>query len=568
MATTLRCAIYTRKSSHEGLDQAFNSLDAQREACEAFIESQRHEGWRLVPTHYDDGGYSGGSMDRPALTQLLADLEAGHVQVIVVYKVDRLTRSLTDFSRMIESFDAREVSFVSVTQQFNTTTSMGRLTLNVLLSFAQFEREVTGERIRDKIAASKKKGMWMGGLVPLGYDSQERQLIINRAEAQTIRSIFAAYLELGTVRQLKTHLGARGVVSKVRVSQAGQRAGGKPLSRGALYKILNNRVYIGEITHKGASYCGKHDPIIEPSTWDLVQAKLRQNNEAATHGLRAKSPSLLAGKLFDDKGNPMSPSHAVKSGKRYRYYVSQAIVQQRPEEAGSLPRLPAAEIEGVVSNTLKDLLRSNDQLARLDPSLSAIEVEQLIRQRAADLSDRLDNDHTLLRRLVNKVTVGAKDVVLEMDTAMLAAELEIETRGEPLNALTARVAVQLQRCRGETKLVLGEQPTHQVNPALVKAVARACDWNRRLVKGDVPSSPCVRIDVAFIRERKTRGRERLVNETFTGIEREGNEESVGRNEVTGVGRGGIWNWSFDDPELVTSRSKSGSERGGETREAP
>ena len=426
-------------------------------------------------------------MDRPALAQLLADLEAGHVQVIVVYKVDRLTRSLTDFSRMIESFDAREVSFVSVTQQFNTATSMGRLTLNVLLSFAQFEREVTGERIRDKIAASKKKGLWMGGLVPLGYDSQERQLIVNHPEAQTIRSIFVSYLELGTVRQLKAHLDARGVVSKVRVSQTGQRAGGKPLSRGALYKILNNRVYIGEITHKGASYCGKHDPIIDASTWDLVQAKLRQNNEAATHGLRAKSPSLLAGKLFDDKGNPMSPSHAVKSAKRYRYYVSQAIVQQRPEEAGSLPRLPAAEIEGVVSNTLKDLLRSNDQLARLDPSLSAIEVEQLIRQRAGDLSDRLGNDHTLLRRLVNKVTVGTNDVVVEIQTPMLAAELGIDARGETLKPLTTQVAVRLQRCRGETKLVLGEQSMREVNPALVKAVARAYDWNRRLVECEVLS---------------------------------------------------------------------------------
>ena len=490
MATTRRCAIYTRKSSHEGLDQAFNSLDAQREACEAFIESQRHEGWRLIPTHYDDGGYSGGSMDRPALAQLLADLEAGHVQVIVVYKVDRLTRSLTDFSRMIESFDAREVSFVSVTQQFNTTTSMGRLTLNVLLSFAQFEREVTGERIRDKIAASKKKGMWMGGLVPplAGYDSQRSASslsIIRRRRPSGLSSCLTwNWVPFGNSRPTSTLGGSSARCASAKRANA-------PVANHSPEARCTRSSTIASTSERSPTRAqatvASTTLSSTPSTWDLVQAKLRQNNEAATHGLRAKSPSLLAGKLFDDKGNPMSPSHAVKSAKRYRYYVSQAIVQQRPEEAGSLPRLPAAEIEGVVSNTLKDLLRSNDQLARLDPSLSAIEVEQLIRQRAGDLSDRLGNDHTLLRRLVNKVTVGTNDVVVEIQTPMLAAELGIDARGETLKPLTTQVAVRLQRCRGETKLVLGEQSMREVNPALVKAVARAYDWNRRLVECEVLS---------------------------------------------------------------------------------
>src|ERR1700693_872220 len=274
----LRCAVYTRKSTEEGLEQAFNSLHAQREACEAFIKSQRHEGWTCLAQGYDDGGLSGATMDRPALQQLLADIQAGKVDVIVCYKVDRLTRSLADFAKVVEVFDARGVSFVAVTQQFNTTTSMGRLTLNVLLSFAQFEREVTGERIRDKIAASKRKGIWMGSLVPLGYEVRDRQLIINEAEATTVRHIFTRYTELGNVRLIKEELDRNGVHSKIRVSKDGVESGGQAFSRGALYTLLRNPIYVGEIRHKGVCYPGQHAPIAGRALWDKVAQLLLEHS--------------------------------------------------------------------------------------------------------------------------------------------------------------------------------------------------------------------------------------------------------------------------------------------------
>ena len=300
-----RCAVYTRKSSEEGLEQDFNSLHAQREACEAFIRSQQGEGWRLVRTAYDDGGLSGGTMDRPALQRLLDDIRHGLIDVIVVYKVDRLTRSLADFAKMVEIFDALGVSFVAVTQQFNTTTSMGRLTLNVLLSFAQFEREVTGERIRDKFAASKRKGMWMGGVPPLGYDVSERRLIVNETEVVTVREIFERYLVLGSVCLLRNDLERRGVVSKVRVSRTGIKTGGRSFSRGALYELLSNPIYIGEVRHKQERHSGQHKAILERELWDRVQHHLRE--QAAQHRKRATKalPSPLAGKLFDENGAPL-----------------------------------------------------------------------------------------------------------------------------------------------------------------------------------------------------------------------------------------------------------------------
>src|SRR5579862_2096596 len=274
--SVVRCAIYTRKSSEEGLEQSFNSLDAQREACEAFITSQRQEGWRALAAHYDDGGFSGGNMDRPALKRLLEDVEAHKVDTIVVYKVDRLTRSLADFAKIVEAFDARGVSFVSVTQQFNTTSSMGRLTLNVLLSFAQFEREVTGERIRDKIAASKKKGIWMGGFVPLGYDLKDRKLLINPSEAEIVRRIFRRYVALGSVRRLKEELDRNGILSKARTGKMAERCGGRPFSRGALYQLLSNPLYIGEIRHNGVNNAGQHKAIIDADLWARTQAQLKE----------------------------------------------------------------------------------------------------------------------------------------------------------------------------------------------------------------------------------------------------------------------------------------------------
>ena len=331
----VRCAIYTRKSSEEGLEQEFNSLHAQREACEAFINSQRHEGWVCLPAGYDDGGFSGATTDRPALQRLLADIAAGRVDIVVVYKIDRLTRSLADFAKIVEIFDAKGASFVSVTQQFNTTTSMGRLTLNVLLSFAQFEREVIGERIRDKIAASKKKGMWMGGVPPLGYRVEDRKLVVVDSEAEIVRLIFRRYAELSSVRLLKQELVAGEIKSKSWTSASGRVIGGKPFSSGALYLILKNRAYLGEIVHKGQSHPGDHTPTIDQPLWDAVQAQLAGNTAERNSGTRSRQPSLLAGMLFDHDGNPMTPTHAVKRGTRYRYYISRPLITK--EQTGVPP---------------------------------------------------------------------------------------------------------------------------------------------------------------------------------------------------------------------------------------
>src|SRR5215471_18131559 len=345
----IRCAIYTRKSSEEGLEQEFNSLQAQREACEAFITSQRHEGWVCLRTGYDDGGFSGATIGRPALQRLLADLTAGRVDIVVVYKIDRLTRSLADFAKIVEILDARGASFVAVTQQFNTTTSMGRLTLNVLLSFAQFEREVIGERIRDKIAASKKKGMWMGGLPPLGYRGQDRKLVIVDSEAELVRSIFRRYAKLGSVRLLKEELEAQGSKSKSWTSAGGRMIGGKSFSRGALYLMLRNRTYRGEIVHKGQAHPAEHPPIIDQPLWDAVQVQLVGNSRGRNAGTGTRQPSLLAGMLFDREGNRMTPTHAVKKDTRYHYYVSRPLITKHQTKRSTGLRIPAAEVEQLVT---------------------------------------------------------------------------------------------------------------------------------------------------------------------------------------------------------------------------
>ena len=345
-----RCAVYTRKSTEAGLEQDFNSLDAQREACEAYIKSQAQEGWKLLPKHYDDGGLSGGTLDRPALQHLLADIEAGLIDVVVVYKVDRLTRSLIDFAKLVEQFDARGVSFVSVTQQFNTTSSMGRLTLNVLLSFAQFEREVISERIRDKVAQSKARGIWMGGPVPLGYDLGDRELLVNPADAAQVREIFELYLEKGSVRALKAELDRRGMTSKRRQQKNGRVTGGGPFSRGHLYCLLANPIYIGKLPHKEKLHDGKHEAIVAEDLWERVQARMR-NNKHGTEMPAAKHPSLLAGKLEAADGHKLIPSHAVKQGKRYRYYIEQRLVQD--EGVGTKgARYAAIEVEQAVLGIL------------------------------------------------------------------------------------------------------------------------------------------------------------------------------------------------------------------------
>ncbi|MGD9506979.1 MAG: recombinase family protein [Geminicoccaceae bacterium] len=341
----LRCAVYTRKSSEEGLEMEFNSLDAQRESCEAYVASQKAEGWLLVPDRYDDGGFSGGTLERPALKRLLADIEAGRVDVIVVYKIDRLSRSLMDFARLVEVFDRKGVTFVSVTQSFNTTTSMGRLTLNVLLSFAQFEREVIGERIRDKFAASRKKGMWMGGYVPLGYRVENRKLVIDETEAAMVRGIFERFLTCGSATVLVRDLRTEGVVNRR----------GKPVDKGGLYKLLNNRIYVGDAVHKGTAYPGEHEPIVSRSLWDKVHAILAESPRTRAANTRAQTPALLKGLIFGPTGCAMSPTHTRRGGRLYRYYVSQAVLKYGPE-ACPVRRVPAGEIEAAVVAQVRRLL--------------------------------------------------------------------------------------------------------------------------------------------------------------------------------------------------------------------
>ena len=400
----LRCAVYTRKSSEEGLEQEFNSLHAQREACEAFIRSQRHEGWSCLPESYDDGGRSGGNLERPALQLLFQAIREGKVDVVVVYKIDRLTRSLTDFAKIIEIFEAKDVSFVSVTQQFNTTTSMGRLTLNVLLSFAQFEREVTGERIHDKISASKKKGMWMGGVPPLGYSVRDRKLIVVEGEAQSVRHIFRRYAELGSVRLLQRELETHGITSKRWSSASGRCWGGKPLGRGALYLMLQNRIYRGEIVHKDQAYPGEHQAIIDPALWDAVQARLAENAVERDTGTRAKNPSLLAGLLFDGEGQRMTPTHAVKEGMRYRYYVSRPLIMNTRADPGAGLRIPAAEIEQIVVNRIRRLLAEPASLFQLN---EAEPGQQLLQRSLLARTDERASDWARMSLLQRRITLLA-----------------------------------------------------------------------------------------------------------------------------------------------------------------
>jgi DNA invertase Pin-like site-specific DNA recombinase len=371
---SVRCAIYTRVSTDQGLEQDFNSLDAQYDASQAYIRSQAHAGWTLLRAKYDDGGFSGGNTDRPALQRLLEDVRAGKVDIIVVYKVDRLTRSLADFAKLVELFDQHGVSFVSVTQQFNTTTSMGRLTLNVLLSFAQFEREVTSERIRDKIAASKRKGLWVGGMAPLGYDTKDRKITVNEGEAERVRAIFRSYLRLGSMNRLMVDLREQGILTKVRRLRTGKTVGGIPFTRGPLAHLLRNRFYIGEVLFKGEVLKGEQTAIVDCDLFDAVQAKLSEqhNNHRTT---RMKSEALLTGRIFDDRGNRMSPSHARKGGIKYRYYLSSALLNGLPERAGSIRRVPAVDIEALVVRSVRERLKLSEPID--DRSLVNTHVERV-----------------------------------------------------------------------------------------------------------------------------------------------------------------------------------------------
>jgi site-specific DNA recombinase len=462
--TALRCAIYTRKSSEEGLEQGFNSLHAQREACEAYVLSQAGEGWKALTTIYDDGGFSGGNMERPAMRQLLTDIDRGLIDIVVVYKVDRLTRSLSDFSKIVDRFDAKSVSFVSVTQAFNTTSSMGRLTLNMLLSFAQFEREVTGERIRDKIAASKAKGMWMGGRPPLGYDCADHKLKINEAEAEKVRSIFCRYLELGSVVALTRELMATGVRSKSWVGKREQELGGHPLSRGAVYHLLANPVFRGAIRHGKLLYAGSHPPIIDEPTWDAVQARLAQNAPKSPAAPKIGEGALLKGILVDDLGNAMQPIHTRRGDRRYHYYVTAARVHGDDREVGSLPRVGAGTLDAVVLDRVGGLLR---------PSWRA----------GAPMEARV-------REALSKVTLGATRVGL----ALRADSCRPNAEGCALrdgDLVEVEIPIRLKHRQGATLITPDDRrmaETPAPDRALVRAVSQTRTWRRRLEAGEVAST--------------------------------------------------------------------------------
>ena len=415
----LRCAVYTRKSTEHNLDLAFTSLDAQREACEAYIRSQAGEGWRPLGDHYDDGGVSGASLDRPALQALLAEVRARKVEVVVVYKVDRLTRSLADFAKLIELFDANEVSFVSVTQSFNTTTSMGRLTLNILLSFAQFEREVIGERVRDKIAASKRKGIWVGGPVPLGYAAVAKTVVVVPAAAETVRLIFTRYLALGSVKALAEDLERNGIRTKERRLATGRVIGGSAFGVGALAYLLRNRFYIGEVIYRGETFRGDHHPILDPALFAAVQDKL--SSQAVERRCRSRgAQALLTGRVFDEQGRRMTPTHTNKKGVRYSYYVSQPML----EKHSSVPigRVGAPELEAMVA----DAIRRHLQADRTDPIA--------------------ETDRELIERHLLRVTLGTKELMLHLQRHAAAPQFathralaEAEQFSDPLLAAAAFV---------------------------------------------------------------------------------------------------------------------------------
>jgi site-specific DNA recombinase len=488
-----RCAIYTRKSSEEGLEQDFNSLHAQRESCDAYIKSQRHEGWTPLPSLYDDGGYSGGSTERPALKRLLADIQSHLIDVVVVYKVDRLTRSLADFAKIVEIFDAAGVSFVSVTQQFNTTTSMGRLTLNVLLSFAQFEREVTGERIRDKIAASKQKGMWMGGWVPLGYDRKDRTLTINETEGLTVRTIFDLFLKLKNVQRVQTELVRRNLTTKPYATPRGRAVGGLSFARGHLYKILSNPLYIGEIEHRGVRYPGQHPPLIDAATWGAVQAQLATNHHENRTRTNAKSKSLLAGLIYDGDGNRLVSSHATKNGKRYRYYVTSEGAG-RSVAAASVPRLrlPAATIDELVLTKLQSFLMDKAQISTLlrETRCRPAEIGGGLGI-ASKLADSLTSTVPMAQNvadLLARVTVSPTSLNISIKRDRLLAMLT-DTFAEPSqdngqdNIISLEAAVTATPGGGSGKFVFEDQNGKTPDAVVVKAIARASIWFEHLTAG-------------------------------------------------------------------------------------
>lgn len=462
-----RCGVYTRKSSEEGLEQDFNSLDAQREACLAYIQSQKSEGWVPIKNVYDDGGYSGGNVQRPGLQALMQDIKAGKINIIVVYKIDRLTRSLMDFAKLVEIFDRHEVTFVSVTQSFNTTTSMGRLTLNVLLSFAQFEREVTSERIRDKFAASKKKGIWMGGNVPMGYQVKERKLIVVPDEAETVQHIFKRYLELGSVRLLKTDLQEKCVISKRTNSL---------FSKSGLYHLLANPIYIGKLRHKGNIYDGQQEAIIEQELFDKVQLQMKELAPKIREKSRKTESSLLVGKLFDEAGEALGPTHGNKHGKRYRYYVSRSIISGETKEGW---RLPAHEIEQVVIESARSILSdphaitSAIQEADINPSTIPVIIKA-----AAEV-----NVANAIREILERATLKIDGITIKL---ILNSLLPKDVT--PPLTVTKFIPMQIKRRGVEMRMVIeSSSAAGNIDQSLIKAIARGHKWFGELGSGQVKS---------------------------------------------------------------------------------
>lgn len=482
--STLYCAVYTRKSSEEGLEQDFNSLDAQREACEAYIKSQQHEGWVLVEKQYNDGGFSGGTLERPAVKELFNDIESGKVDIVVVYKVDRLTRSLMDFSKIVEIFDKNSASFVSITQHFNTTTSMGRLTLNMLLSFAQFEREVTGERIRDKMLASKQKGMWMNGIAPIGYLNKDRTLEIDKENDDKVRSIFDKYLELKSVHSLKTFLAENNTTTK----------SGKNFAKGHLYRILSNKTYIGKITHKDNVYEGLHESIIDEEIFDKVQRLLSANRICKNNSTSTRNPSLLSGKLFDDNNNYMSPSHSCTRKRRYRYYVSQALIQHRKQDAGTISKIPAGEIEEVVTAAIKEFIGDKKNIQSLLKEANIHKQKELLK----DVSDKIDNQ--FIRTILSKVTIYKDKLQIIICQNQLLKVLEAivyktdfpeDSKEETKTPIILNKNIKItSTSRNGSVLILTDSNSQKpvINTQLVNAIAKSFYWDKLLASGQVKNA--------------------------------------------------------------------------------
>ena len=485
MSKIIRCAVYTRKSTEDGLEQDFNSLDAQREASLAYIKSQHHEGWRAVKKIYDDGGISGGTLNRPAIQELLSDIKAGQIDTVVVYKVDRLTRSLADFSKLIELFDKHNVSFISVTQQFNTTSSMGRLTLNVLLSFAQFEREITGERIRDKIAASKKKGMWMGGLPPLGYEVKDKGLKINEAEAETVKTLYDLYLEFGSVREVKEKADRLYLKTKER-KYNGNITGGKSFSRGHLYHLLKNPLYAGKVRYKDNVYDGQHEAIIDHSIWEEVQNKLSDNTFTRHSHSNQKQHNILKGLIYDEYDHLLTPHYAKKQNRKYKYYVS-------AQNSQSGWRIPAKELEQAIISCLYQWLKYQTNIFEAFEDIITKHPEKMksLTNKATQISETIQTKSSnelikLFKMIISKINLSKK----QLDIFLNKKEL-IRLFGLPFTELENEETIHIQsshkiRRRGqEKKIIIYGKNKSSKDENLIALISRSHRWLQQLKNGQV-----------------------------------------------------------------------------------